>query len=78
MPGHYKTKRPKRTTRARIAFETRAKNLDFYHSIKRAQDRGNLRMERDRLTGLLHTNINPGLRERMAAVREDISGILGD
>ena len=77
MPGHYKHKRT-RTTRARMAFETRAKNLDFHHAVRRAQDRANLRMERDRLTGLLHTNINPGLRERMTAVRENISGILGD
>ena len=65
-------------TRARIAFETREKNLHFHHAVKRAQARANLRMERDRLHGMLHGNINPGLRERVYQARGEISSILGD
>ena len=79
MPGHYKkVKRPRDYTRARIVFETREKNIHFHHAVRRAQDRANLRMERDRLTGLLHTNVNPGLTRRISEAKGDISRILGD
>ena len=73
-----KIKRPRGYTRTRIAFETREKNIHFHHAVRKAQDRANLRMERDRLTGLLHTNINPGLTRRVHEARGEISTILGD
>ena len=71
-------KRPKGYTKTRIAFETREKNIHFHHAVQKAQDRANLRMERDRLTGLLHTNINPGLARRIYEAKGEISSILGD
>ena len=71
-------KRPRGYTRARIAFETREKNIHFHHAVRRVQDRANLRMERGRLTGLLHTNANPGLTRRIYEAKGDISRILGD
>ena len=71
-------KRPRGYTKNRIAFETREKNIHFHHAVRRAQDRANLRMERDRLTGLLHTNINPGLTRRVYEAKGEISSILGD
>ena len=73
-----KIKRPTGYTRTRIAFETREKNIHFRQAVQKAQDRANLRMERDRLTGLLHTNINPGLARRVYEAKGEISSILGD
>jgi len=71
-------KRPGNYTRARLAFETREKNIHFSQAVKRAQDRANLKMERDRLHGLLQTSIHPGLREKVYHARGEISSILGD
>ena len=73
-----KIKRPTGYTRTRIAFETREKNIHFRQAVQKAQDRANLRMERDRLTGLLHTNINLGLARRVYRAKGEISSILGD
>ena len=73
-----KIKRPTGYTRTRIAFETREKNIHFRQAVQKAQDRANLRMERDRLTGLLHTSINPGLARRVYEAKGEISSILGD
>ena len=69
-------KRPRGYTKDRIAFETREKNIR--QAVQRAQARANLRMERDRLHGLLHTHINPGLRETIHETKGEISSILGD
>ena len=71
-------KRPIGYTKDRIAFETREKNIHFRQAVQRAQARANLRMERDRLHGLLHTHINPGLRETIHETKGEISSILGD
>ena len=68
----------KSLTKARVAFETREKNIHFHHAIQKAQARANLRMERDRIHGLLHSNINPGLKQRFWESRNEISNILGD
>ena len=73
-----KIKRPQRLTRTRIAFENRQKNIVFHQAVRNAQARANLKMERDRLHGMLHTNINPGLKARVWESRNEISGILGD
>lgn len=62
----------------RVAFENREKNIMWRRAVQNAQNRANLRMERDRLTGLLHTNINPGLKEKMYQAKGEISSILGD
>ena len=69
---------PKQYTKIRKAFEERQQNILFHRAVRNAQDRANLRMERDRLHGLLHTSINPGLRERVNKAKIDISTILGD
>ena len=65
-------------TKARIQFETRAKNIEWHRAMQMTQARANLRMERDRLHGLLHSSINPGLKEKMFEARNEISSILGD
>ena len=70
-------KRPNLTL-TRIAFETRQKNIHFRNAVRTAQDRANLRQERDRLHGMLQTSINPGLREKVYHARGEISSILGD
>ena len=68
----------KSVTKTRVAFETREKNILFHQAIQKAQARANLRMERDRIHGLLHANINPGLKQRFWESRNEISTILGD
>ena len=65
-------------TKMRVQFETREKNIHWRQAVKRAQDRSQLRDERDRLTGLLHTSINPGLTRRVYEAKGEISRILGD
>ena len=73
-----KVKRPQRLTRTRVAFETRQKNIAFHQALKNAQDRANLKMERDRLHGMLHDSINPGLKARVWESRNEISTLQGD
>ena len=63
-------------TKARIKFETREKNIMWRRAVKRAQDRAQLRNERDRLTGLLHGSVTPGLAHRINQEKMDISRIL--
>ena len=65
-------------TKLRVSFENREKNIMWRRAVQNAQNRANLRMERDRLTGLLHTNINPGLTRRVYEAKGDINRILGD
>ena len=62
----------------RVQFENREKNIQWRQAVKRAQDRSQLRDERDRLNGMLHANINPGLTRRVYEAKGEISRILGD
>ena len=73
-----KGQKKKSYTRMRVSFENREKNIVWRRAVQNAQNRANLRMERDRLTGLLHTNINPGLREKVYSAKGEITSILGD
>ena len=72
------TIRKKGYTKQRVSFENREKNIMWRRAVQNSQNRANLRMERDRLTGLLHTNINPGLARRVYEAKGDINRILGD
>ena len=71
-------KKTRRHTRLRMAHEAHHANLDWKKGIMMAQKRANLRMERDRLHGMLYTHINPGLIEQVRGVRGEITRILGD
>ena len=73
-----KIKRSKRLTRVRVGYENRQKNIFFHQAVQNAQARSNLRMERDRLHGMLFQDINPGLKARVWESRNEISNILGD
>ncbi len=71
-------KRPRVLTKARVAFETRTKNVLFQRAVQQAQDRTNMKMERNRLHGLLHTSLPPGLREKTMSSGRALTDILGD
>ena len=70
--------RPKAYTKIRRAFEEREKNINFRNALVRAQHRGNLKMERDRLHGLLYTQLNPALHEKVRADGNRIYEIVGN
>ena len=72
------TRRPKLYTSIRKAHEERSKNILFSRAVRNAQDRAHLRNERDRLHGLLYTQLNPGLHGRIFEAGRDITRILGD
>ena len=69
---------PKNLTKTRRMFEDRVKNINFRNAIIHAQHRHNLKMERDRLHGLLYTNLNPALLERVKQDGNRIFEIVGN
>ena len=69
--------RPK-YSKIRRAVETREKNINFRNAIIRAQHRHNLKMERDRLHGLLHTQLSPALHQRVLSDGNRIYAIVGN
>ena len=71
-------RRPRQYTNIRKAFEERQKNILFHRAVHNAQQRANLRTERDRLHGMLYTHMNPGLTRRVYEAGHSISNILGD
>ena len=58
-----------RATTLRRRAELRAKNLMFLKQVRESKDRATLRVEQDRLHGLLYQQISPALRERVLARR---------
>ena len=70
-------RRPKMGKFRRIA-EEREKNLNFSRAIVHAQHRHNLKAERDRLHGLLYTQLSPALHEKIRDDGNRIYQIVGD
>ena len=58
--------------------EEREKNLNFSRAIVHAQHRHNLKAERDRLHGLLYTQLSPALHEKIRDDGNRIFQIVGN
>ena len=58
--------------------EEREKNLNFSRAIVHAQHRHNLKCERDRLHGLLYTQLSPALHEKIRDDGNRIFQIVGN
>ena len=65
-------------SKIRRRFEEREKNINFRNAIVRAHHRHNLKMERDRLHGLLYTQLSPALHERINQQGNAIFQIVGN
>ena len=74
----FETIRPTRMGKIRRIVEEREKNINFRNAIVRAQHRHNLRIERDRLHGLLYTQLSPALHEKVRADGNMIFQIVGN
>ena len=52
------------------------KNQRFMGDLRRSKDLANLRVEHARLNSLLHTQLMPGLRERVKERADTVSDLL--
>ena len=67
---------PGSITAVRRRAEVVVKNQRFMADLKRSKDLANLRVEHARLNSLLHTQLMPGLRQRVKERADTVSDLL--
>ena len=67
---------PGSITAVRRRAEVVQKNQRFQADVRRSKDLANLRVEHARLNSLLHTQLMPGLRERVKDRADTVSDLL--
>ena len=68
--------RRSKLTRMRQKAELRAKNVMFLKQVRESKGRASLRVEQDRLHGLLYQQISPALRQQVHRRGYEISKLM--